>query len=197
MVLCRLSKTNWKNISNKCDNFGFIDQFDILSPTKKYVNIASWIYIKQKNKDIFFAENSLKFKLENIKWKYLKNYRERQNSTTIPIYRIWCPRRNLMRLIWIWTQNCSFNYHSVWVFCPLGCLMSLKIHCLFSHLNYFLKNVQVFRKEVGERFNWDFKDKERYYYGRWGEKMMADYCWSINIYTKKFQSICILVLEVM
>lgn len=65
-------------------------------------------------------------------------------------------------------------------FKKLGCLMSLKIHCLFSHLDYFPENVGAFSEEMGERFHQDFKDKERHYQGRWDEKMMADYCWSLK-----------------
>jgi len=65
-------------------------------------------------------------------------------------------------------------------FKKLGCLMSLKIHFLFSHLDYFPENVRAFSEEMSERFHKDFKEKERHYQGRWDEKMMADYCWSLK-----------------
>lgn len=62
----------------------------------------------------------------------------------------------------------------------LGCLMSMKLHFLFSHLDYFPENVGAFSEEMGERFHQDFKEKERHYQGRWDKKMMADYCWSLK-----------------
>lgn len=61
-------------------------------------------------------------------------------------------------------------------FQKLGCLMSLKLHFLFSHLDYFPENVGAFSEEMGERFHQDFKKKERHYQGRWDVRMMADYC---------------------
>lgn len=41
----------------------------------------------------------------------------------------------------------------------LGCLMSMKLHFLFSHLEYFPENVGAFSEEMGERFHQDFKQK--------------------------------------
>ncbi len=65
-------------------------------------------------------------------------------------------------------------------FRKLGCLMSLKLHYLFSHLDYFPENVGAFSEEMGERFHQDLKEKERHYQGRWDTTMMADYCWSLK-----------------
>lgn len=65
-------------------------------------------------------------------------------------------------------------------FKKLGCLMSLKLHFLFSHLDYFPENVGAFSEEMGERFHQDFKQAERHYQGRWDERMMADYCWRLK-----------------
>nr|XP_022904455.1 sodium/potassium/calcium exchanger Nckx30C-like [Onthophagus taurus] len=65
-------------------------------------------------------------------------------------------------------------------FKKLGCLMSLKLHFLFSHLDYFPENVGAFSEEMGERFHQNFKEKERHYQGRWDERMMAGYCWSLK-----------------
>jgi len=65
-------------------------------------------------------------------------------------------------------------------FQELGCLMSSKLHYLFSHLDYFPENVGAFSEEIGERFHQDLKEKERHYQGRWDTRMMADYCWSLK-----------------
>lgn len=62
----------------------------------------------------------------------------------------------------------------------LGCLMSSKLHYLFSHLDYFLENNGAVSEEMGERFHQDIKQKERHYQGRWDETMIADYCWSLQ-----------------
>jgi hypothetical protein len=61
----------------------------------------------------------------------------------------------------------------------LGCNMSLKLHLLASHLDYFPPNLGAVSEEQGERFHQDLKDVERRYQGRWNVNMMADYCWSI------------------
>jgi hypothetical protein len=43
----------------------------------------------------------------------------------------------------------------------LGCKMSLKLHFLASHLDYFPPNLGAVSKEKGERFHQDQKDVER------------------------------------
>jgi len=61
----------------------------------------------------------------------------------------------------------------------LGCNMSLKLHFLASHLDYFPPNLGAVSEEQRKRFHQDLKDVERRYQGRWDVNMMADYCWSI------------------
>ncbi|GBN30600.1 hypothetical protein AVEN_216119-1 [Araneus ventricosus] len=58
----------------------------------------------------------------------------------------------------------------------LGCNMSIKIHFLHSHLEYFPDNLGKMSDEQGERFHQDIKEIERRYQGRWDVNMMADYC---------------------
>ena len=43
----------------------------------------------------------------------------------------------------------------------LGCNMSLKVHFLHSHLNYFPYNLGAVNEEQGERFHQDTKEMER------------------------------------
>ncbi|GBM06600.1 hypothetical protein AVEN_252851-1 [Araneus ventricosus] len=45
----------------------------------------------------------------------------------------------------------------------LGCSMSLKVHFLDSHLEYFLENLGAVSEEQGERFHHDMKEMERGY----------------------------------
>ena len=58
--------------------------------------------------------------------------------------------------------------------------MSLKVHFLKSHLDYFPENAGAYSEEIGERFHQDFHQKEQHYQGRWDENMMGDYCWSLK-----------------
>lgn len=73
----------------------------------------------------------------------------------------------------------------------LGCNMSLKIHFLHSHLEFFPENLGMVSDEQGERFHQDIQLMERRYQGSWNASMMADYCWMLYrenpevIYTRK------------
>lgn len=59
----------------------------------------------------------------------------------------------------------------------MGCRMSLKIHLLDSHLDFFPENLGDVSDEQGERFHQDIAGMERRYQGRWDEAMLSDYCW--------------------
>lgn len=65
-------------------------------------------------------------------------------------------------------------------FQKLGCNMSIKLHFLHSHLDYFPENLGEVSEEQGERFHQDMKEMEHRYQGRWDMSMMADYCWSLK-----------------
>ncbi|CAN2388754.1 hypothetical protein PRIEUP_LOCUS16700 [Pristimantis euphronides] len=71
------------------------------------------------------------------------------------------------------------NYNKMKAFQALGCLMSLKVHFLHSHLDYFPENLGAVNEEQGERFHQDIKEMERRYQGKWRITMMADYCWML------------------
>jgi hypothetical protein len=62
----------------------------------------------------------------------------------------------------------------------LGRLMSLKIHFLNSHLEFFPGYLGAVSEEQGERFHQDIKEMERRYQGRWSVNMMGDYCWTLH-----------------
>jgi len=57
----------------------------------------------------------------------------------------------------------------------LGCNMSLKIHFLHSHLNFFRLNCGAVTDEHGERFHQDIAAMEKRYQGKWSSSMLADY----------------------
>jgi hypothetical protein len=62
----------------------------------------------------------------------------------------------------------------------IGYNMSLKLHFLHFHLDYFPENLGDFSEVQGKRFHQDVKEKERRYQGRWDVSTMADYYWPIK-----------------
>ena len=48
-------------------------------------------------------------------------------------------------------------------FCQIGARMSVKMHFLRSHLDYFPENCGDFSEEQGERFHQDISDMEKRY----------------------------------
>lgn len=61
-----------------------------------------------------------------------------------------------------------------------GCLMSLKLHFLHSHLDFFPANLGDMSDEQGERFHQDILCMEKRYQGRWDPSMMGDFCWFLQ-----------------
>ena len=61
----------------------------------------------------------------------------------------------------------------------LGCRMSLKLHFLHSHLDFFWDYLGNVSEEHGERFHQDTQVMEKRYQGRWDKVMMGDYVWNL------------------
>lgn len=64
-------------------------------------------------------------------------------------------------------------------YCKIGARMSLKIHFLHSHLDFFPENLGDTSDEQGERLHQDLAKIEKRYQGFWDEGMMSDYCWTL------------------
>lgn len=60
----------------------------------------------------------------------------------------------------------------------MGVHMSLKIHFLRSHLEYFAHQLSTESDEQGERFHQDIMQMEKRYKGKKPDHMLADYCWA-------------------
>ena len=58
----------------------------------------------------------------------------------------------------------------------LNCNMSLKMHFLHSHLDFFPENLGAVSDEHGERFHQEITTIEKRYQGKWIPTMLADYC---------------------
>ncbi|GBL90588.1 hypothetical protein AVEN_179491-1 [Araneus ventricosus] len=62
----------------------------------------------------------------------------------------------------------------------LVCSMSLKVHFLDSHLDYFPENLGEVSEEQAERFHQGIKEMYWRYQGKWNVSMIADYCWMLQ-----------------
>ena len=62
----------------------------------------------------------------------------------------------------------------------VGCNMSLQIHFLESHLDFFPGNLGEVSDENGERFHQVIMAMEKQYQGKWTSSMLADYCWALK-----------------
>jgi hypothetical protein len=63
-------------------------------------------------------------------------------------------------------------------FQTMGCNMSLKIHFLNSHLDFFPLNLGIVSDEHGERFHLDISTPEKRYAGKSSQNMLSDCCWN-------------------
>lgn len=61
----------------------------------------------------------------------------------------------------------------------MGCRMSIKIHFLHSHLDFFPENLGQFSDEQGERFHQEILTIEKRFEGKSQVRMLANYCWSL------------------
>ena len=65
-------------------------------------------------------------------------------------------------------------------FQKLGARMSVKMHFLRSHLDYFPQNCGDLSEVQGERFHQDIRVMEERDQGRWDVNFLADYCWCLK-----------------
>ena len=61
----------------------------------------------------------------------------------------------------------------------MGYNMSLKIHYLHSHLDFFPNNLGTVNDKHGERFHQEILIMENRYQGKWSHTMLADYYWNL------------------
>jgi hypothetical protein len=75
---------------------------------------------------------------------------------------------------------CELVTNMLTAYKQLGCRMSLKIHFLHSHLDFFPTNLGDVSDEHGERFHQDISTLETRYQGHCNPNMMGDYCWFLQ-----------------
>lgn len=81
-------------------------------------------------------------------------------------------------------NNKSPNYKAIVAdminaFKEMNVLMSLKIHMLHNHLDFFPENLGEVSDEHGEQFHQEIKEMERRFKGKSPVNMLAEYCWTI------------------
>ena len=69
--------------------------------------------------------------------------------------------------------------HLIDTYNDMGCDMSLKIHNLHSHLDFFPNKLGIVSDEHGERFYQEIMIMANRYQGKWSPTMLADYCWNL------------------
>ena len=62
----------------------------------------------------------------------------------------------------------------------IGARMSLKIHFLHSHIDFFPQNLGAVSDEHGERFHQEIAVMEQRYRGKYSPSMMGDFCSSLQ-----------------
>lgn len=62
----------------------------------------------------------------------------------------------------------------------LGRLMNYKLHFLYSHLDYFPKNLGDYSEEQGEWFHHQDIKEMKCYQGRYNVNMLANFCWKFK-----------------
>ena len=76
----------------------------------------------------------------------------------------------------------DFDYKTIVenILAYFGCRMSLKVHFLNEHLDYFSQNLGDLSEEHSERFHQVIKSMETRYQDRWDVSMKTDYCWCLK-----------------
>lgn len=65
-------------------------------------------------------------------------------------------------------------------YAEMGCNMSIKVHYLHSHLDFFPDNLGLFSDEQGERFHKEIQHIEKRFQGKSSVNMISEYCWSLK-----------------
>ena len=77
-------------------------------------------------------------------------------------------------------ENCKDLLANLHCYSRLGCNMSLKIHFLHSHLDYFADNCGAVSDEhLQICFHLQISNVEMRYQGKWSASMLANYCWTL------------------
>ena len=155
-----LMKKSAKALDKDGDCFNYIAKiFPGLSMEKLNAGIFDGPQIRKLMQDQTFAARMTV--AERAAWcSYVSVIREFLDNPNTSNYR---------SLVYVMLQN----------FQTLVAKMSVKLHYLFSHLDYFPENLGDVSEEQEERFHQDIRRMEEKHQGRCDSHMIADYCWTL------------------
>ena len=150
-----------KALDKECSAFAYVaEKFPLLSQAK----IKEGIFISPQTRKIVLDEISIthlkrkeKLAFESFKKvcdEFLGNHRS----------------EDYMQVL----NDLLSHYHD------MGCNISLKVHVLHSHLDFFAENLGDVSDEHDERFHQDISVMERRFKGKWNPGMLSDCCWGIK-----------------
>ena len=96
-------------------------------------------------------------------------------------------RKDWLNFRWVYSNFLGNNHdpqykngiNNCWQHIKIGCRMYLKLHFLYSHLDFFPATLGRVSDEQGARFYQDIWTVETRYRSLWNESMMADDCWML------------------
>ncbi|UYV60112.1 hypothetical protein LAZ67_1000025 [Cordylochernes scorpioides] len=166
-----------------CFNFGKIFRWNKRTLTRQWIEICQWICLP-KTKISSISEAKIK---EGIfvgpQIRELQQDGNFQNSLNEVEAAAWNSFRNVCKnfLGSIKVENYRDIVNDPLLsYKALGCNMSLKIHFLHSHLDFFPDNLGAVSDEHGERFHQAISSMEKRYQGKWSPAMLADDCWALK-----------------
>ena len=137
----------------------------------------------------YLAENSLDWAKRKLKGEFLWVLRYTSSSETLcstTYFRVTRKKAwDAIRLVSsnflgnIRAENCKELIEDMSFYHKRGCNMSLKIHMLHSHLDFFLDTCGVVSDEQGQLFHQEIATMEKLYQAKWSTSMLADYCWTL------------------
>jgi hypothetical protein len=129
-------------------------------PKKTKAGVFTGPQIRQPFKDDYF--DCVFSDSEKRAWKYF------QNILTGLLRNV--KAANFRRLVEDLLNSCK----------KLGSNMSLKMHFLRSHLDFFSLNCGAISNEHGEHFHRNISAMEHRYKSTWSAALLADYCWMVK-----------------
>jgi len=134
------------------------------------------------NKEGVFVGSQIRELIQDVKFEDQLSEMEKQYGN-----------HSKMALPIFWGNHKAENYRDMVVdlvqsYKATVCSMSLKVHLLDCHLDFFPENLSTVSDEHGERFHQDISTIERRYQGKWSPSMLTDYSWTLRSDVPKAKS---------
>jgi len=141
-------------------------------------NSAGFMYLKNKLprisdtkiKEGVFVILQIRELIENVKVEDSLRGVEKQHGSNSKM-----SLPEIIRQKTVWLVAGLVHYYKA-----LRCKVSLKVHFLQSHIDFFLENFGAVSDEHGVRFHQDISSMEKWHQGKWSPSKLADYCWALR-----------------